>query len=125
MDQVGHRRRGRPRKHGGANSATTNSRNYRDQLRAQGGGTLSTSLSPDAADALDRITVAFDRFNGLRGSKRQGTELALLLLDELLIKRGQEDLIAAAMDQNNSPGERLASFVLALGLQPIRDEMPR
>lgn len=43
----------------------------------------------------------------------------------LLVKRGQEELIASALDQNNSPGDRIASFLLALGLQPIRDEMPR
>ena len=119
-----HKRRGRPPKSDGVSSLTENSRRYREQLKAGGGTTLSTTLSPEAAQAMERIATVVERFGNVRGSKKTGAELGLLLLDEFLFRPAQVDLISAGTNATSPPGERFLSLFLAFGLDQIRQEMP-
>jgi len=50
-------------------------------------------------------------------AKKQGAELALLLLDKAWTG-------ASALNQNNTPGERIAPFCWFWGCSLIQDEMP-
>lgn len=124
MDNTIRRRPGRPRQADGASSSTQNSRRYRQQVREDGGTMLSTALSPEATEALQRITEALERFGDLRGGKRHGTELALLLFDELLLGPSQQELLEVIAAPSSKPAEKITSLLLALGVQHLRNEMP-